>query len=92
MVCTDHIFRNISFFRFMEDLQAEVQEMEFLQFSKGMDTMRREDFAEWLLHYTNEEDNELYWENMRRKIPAGQVIPNDVWSENTVYRRYLEGK
>lgn len=63
------------FFRFMEDLQAEVQEMEFLQFSKGMDTMRREDFAEWLLHYTNEEDNELYWENMRRKIPAGQVVP-----------------
>uniref|UniRef100_A0A8C6TDL4 Mitochondrial calcium uptake 2 n=1 Tax=Neogobius melanostomus TaxID=47308 RepID=A0A8C6TDL4_9GOBI len=59
---------------FMEDLQAEVQEMEFLQFSKGMDTMRREDFAEWLLHYTNEEDNELYWQNMRKKIPAGQVI------------------
>lgn len=60
-------------FRFMEDLQAEVQEMEFLQFSKGMDTMRREDFAEWLLHYTNEEYNEAYWENMRKKIPAGQV-------------------
>lgn len=57
----------------MEDLQAEVQEMEFLQFSRGMDTMRREDFAEWLLHYTNEEDNEVYWENMRKKIPAGQV-------------------
>lgn len=57
----------------MEDLQAEVQEMEFLQFSKGMDTMRREDFAEWLLHYTNEEDNEIYWENLRKRIPAGQV-------------------
>lgn len=57
----------------MEDLQAEVQEMEFMQFSRGMDTMRREDFAEWLLHYTNEEDNEVYWENMRKKIPAGQV-------------------
>ena len=57
----------------MVDLQAEVQEMEFLQFSKGMDTMRREDFAEWLLHYTNEEDNEAYWENMRKRIPAGQV-------------------
>lgn len=59
--------------RFMEELQVEVQEMEFLQFSKGMDTMRREDFAEWLLHYTNEEDNEIYWENMRKRIPAGQV-------------------
>ena len=60
----------------MEDLQAEVQEMEFLQFSKGMDTMRREDFAEWLLHYTNEEANEAYWENMRKRIPAGQVKRN----------------
>lgn len=59
--------------RFMEDLQAEMQEMEFMQFSKGMDTMRREDFAEWLLHYTNEEDNEAYWENMRKRIPPGQV-------------------
>ncbi|KAJ3589256.1 hypothetical protein NHX12_010102 [Muraenolepis orangiensis] len=62
------------FHRFMEDLQAEVQEMEFLQFSKGMNTMRREDFAEWLLHYTNEEDNDAYWENMRKRIPAGQSI------------------
>ncbi|CAL8364300.1 unnamed protein product [Lota lota] len=62
------------FRRFMEDLQAEVQEMEFLRFSKGMDTMRREDFAEWLLHYTNEEDNDAYWENMRKRIPAGESI------------------
>lgn len=59
--------------RFMEDLQAEVQEMEFLQFSKGMDTMRREDFADWLLHYTNEEDNTEYLENLRKRIPTGQV-------------------
>lgn len=57
----------------MEDLQAEVQEMEFLQFSKGMDTMRREDFADWLLHYTNEENNMLYLENLRKRIPTGQV-------------------
>ncbi|MBN3278860.1 MICU2 protein, partial [Polyodon spathula] len=62
------------FQRFMEDLQAEMQEMEFMQFSKGMGTMRREDFAEWLLHYTNEEDNEAYWENMRKRIPPGQSI------------------
>lgn len=70
---TSQQFQQCVSFRFMEDLQDEVQEMEFLQFSKGMDTMRREDFAEWLLHYTNEEDNEIYWENMRKRIPAGQV-------------------
>lgn len=72
----------------MEDLQAEVQEMEFLQFSKGMDTMRREDFAEWLLHYTNEADNETYWENMRKKIPAGQVkITEGKWSFSSLQKQ-----
>ncbi|XP_023137289.1 calcium uptake protein 2, mitochondrial [Amphiprion ocellaris] len=78
------------FRRFMEDLQAEVQEMEFLQFSRGMDTMRREDFAEWLLHYTNEEDNEVYWENMRRKIPAGQSITFDEFKVFCLFTNNLE--
>ncbi|XP_044077511.1 calcium uptake protein 2, mitochondrial [Siniperca chuatsi] len=78
------------FQRFMEDLQAEVQEMEFLQFSKGMDTMRREDFAEWLLHYTNEEDNEVYWENMRKRIPAGQSITFDEFKVFCLFTNNLE--
>ncbi|XP_061596656.1 calcium uptake protein 2, mitochondrial [Cololabis saira] len=78
------------FRRFMEELQAEVQEMEFLQFSKGMDTMRREDFAEWLLHYTNEEDNEVYWENMRKKIPAGQSITFDEFKAFCLFTNNLE--
>ncbi|XP_047462200.1 calcium uptake protein 2, mitochondrial [Mugil cephalus] len=78
------------FLRFMEDLQAEVQEMEFMQFSRGMDTMRREDFAEWLLHYTNEEDNEMYWENMRKKIPAGQSITFDEFKVFCLFTNNLE--
>lgn len=78
------------FRRFMEDLQAEVQEMEFLQFSKGMDTMRREDFAEWLLHYTNEEDNEVYWQNMRKKIPAGQSITFEEFRVFCLFTNNLE--
>ncbi|XP_030638608.1 calcium uptake protein 2, mitochondrial [Chanos chanos] len=78
------------FRRFMEDLQAEVQEMEFLQFSKGMDTMRREDFAEWLLHYTNEEDNEAYWENMRKRIPTGQSITFDEFKAFCLFTNNLE--
>ncbi|KAF0038719.1 calcium uptake protein 2, mitochondrial [Scophthalmus maximus] len=78
------------FQRFMVDLQAEVQEMEFLQFSKGMDTMRREDFAEWLLHYTNEEDNEVYWENVRKKIPAGQSITFDEFKAFCLFTNNLE--
>nr|XP_020442733.1 calcium uptake protein 2, mitochondrial isoform X2 [Monopterus albus] len=78
------------FLRFTEDLQAEVQEMEFLQFSRGMDTMRREDFAEWLLHYTNEEDNEVYWENMRKRIPAGESITFDEFRAFCLFTNNLE--
>uniref|UniRef100_A0A3Q4ASP8 EF-hand domain-containing protein n=1 Tax=Mola mola TaxID=94237 RepID=A0A3Q4ASP8_MOLML len=78
------------FRRFMEDLQAEVHEMEFLQFSKGMDTMRREDFAEWLLHYTSEEDNETYRENMRKRIPAGQSITFDEFKAFCLFTNNLE--
>ncbi|XP_061097816.1 calcium uptake protein 2, mitochondrial isoform X2 [Conger conger] len=78
------------FCRFMEDLQAEVQEMEFLQFSKGMDTMRREDFAEWLLYYTNAEDNEAYWENMRKRIPAGQSISFQEFKSFCLFTNNLE--
>ncbi|KAL7838771.1 hypothetical protein AOLI_G00271750 [Acnodon oligacanthus] len=78
------------FSRFMEDLQAEVQEMEFLQFSKGMDTMRREDFAEWLLYYTNEEDNEAYLENMRKRIPTGESITFEEFKAFCLFSNNLE--
>ncbi|XP_066518132.1 calcium uptake protein 2, mitochondrial [Hoplias malabaricus] len=78
------------FCRFMEDLQAEVQEMEFLQFSRGMDTMRREDFAEWLLYYTNEEDNEAYWENMRKRIPTGESITFEEFKAFCVFSNNME--
>ncbi|XP_036381010.1 calcium uptake protein 2, mitochondrial isoform X1 [Megalops cyprinoides] len=85
-----HKLQYKEFCRFLEDLQAEVQEMEFLQFSKGMDTMRREDFAEWLLHYTNVEDNETYWENMRERIPAGQSITFDEFKSFCLFTNNLE--
>lgn len=57
----------------MENLQTEVQEMEFIQFSKGMNFMRKEDFAEWLLCFTHEENNEIYWNNVKERIQAGEV-------------------
>ncbi|XP_039601376.1 calcium uptake protein 2, mitochondrial [Polypterus senegalus] len=78
------------FCSFMENLQIEMQEMEFLQFSKGMDTMRREDFAEWLLHYTNEENNEAYWENMRKRIPPGQSISFEEFKSFCLFTNNLE--
>ncbi|RXN28725.1 calcium uptake mitochondrial-like isoform X2 [Labeo rohita] len=78
------------FCRFMEDLQAEVQEVEFLRFSKGMKTMRREDFADWLLHYTNEQNNEAYWDNVRKRIPTGQSITFDEFKAFCLFTNHLE--
>ncbi|XP_074939518.1 calcium uptake protein 2, mitochondrial isoform X2 [Phalacrocorax aristotelis] len=66
--------RYSEFFRFMEDLQTEVQEMEFIKFSKGLNVMRKEDFAEWLLYFTDEENNEIYWQNVKDRIEAGENI------------------
>ncbi|NXD01535.1 MICU2 protein, partial [Certhia familiaris] len=62
------------FFRFMENLQTEVQEMEFIKFSKGLSVMRKEDFAAWLLYFTDEENNEIYWQNVKDRIEAGENI------------------
>ncbi|XP_072332951.1 calcium uptake protein 2, mitochondrial isoform X2 [Scyliorhinus torazame] len=61
------------FYRFMEDLQTEVQEIEFQEFSRGMRTMRREEFAAWLLHFTDEQNRDLYWKNVKQ-IPPGESI------------------
>ncbi|XP_030056166.1 calcium uptake protein 2, mitochondrial isoform X2 [Microcaecilia unicolor] len=69
-----HKLQYSEFHRFMENLQTEVQEMEFIQFSKGLTFMRKEDFAEWLLFYTDEDNNEIYWQNVRERIPAGESI------------------
>lgn len=47
--------------------------MEFLQFSKGLNFMRKEDFAEWLLFFTNTENKDIYWKNVREKLSVGEV-------------------
>jgi hypothetical protein len=41
------------FQRFMEDLQQEVLEIEFNEFSKGMNKISAIEFSEILLRYTN---------------------------------------
>ncbi len=45
----------------MEDLQREVLEIEFNEFSKGMNKITAMDFAEILLRYTNfDQDKKLH--------------------------------
>lgn len=60
-------------FRFMDNLQTEVLEIEFLTYSKGMTTISEEDFAKILLRFTNVENISAYLENVRHCIPDEKV-------------------
>lgn len=61
--------------RFMDNLQTEVLELEFLEFSHGMPTIKEEEFARILLRYTilTKEEHEKYLERLRKRITHEQV-------------------
>lgn len=60
--------------RFMDNLQTEMLEIEFLSYSRGLPTISEEDFARILLRYTNVDDVSGYLENVRHSIPDEKVI------------------
>ncbi|XP_059377377.1 calcium uptake protein 3, mitochondrial-like isoform X2 [Carassius carassius] len=62
------------FYRFMDNLQTELLEIEFLSYSKGMTTISEEDFARILLRYTTVENITGYLENVRQSIPDEKGI------------------
>ncbi|XP_033743592.1 calcium uptake protein 3, mitochondrial-like isoform X4 [Pecten maximus] len=64
------------FHRFMENLQSEVIELEFVEFSKGMATITEEDFAHILLRYTmfDKTDVQACITRVKERIPAVQGI------------------
>ncbi|XP_042326474.1 calcium uptake protein 3, mitochondrial isoform X2 [Sceloporus undulatus] len=62
------------FYRFMDNLQTEVLEIEFLSYSNGMNTISEEDFAHILLRYTNVENTSSYLENVHCSIPEEQIL------------------
>ncbi|XP_078003207.1 calcium uptake protein 2, mitochondrial isoform X2 [Phascolarctos cinereus] len=78
------------FRRFMENLQTEVQEMEFLQFSKGLNFMRKEDFAEWLLFFTNTGNKAVYWQNVTERLSAGENISLEEFKSFCQFITHLE--
>ncbi|XP_051784605.1 calcium uptake protein 3, mitochondrial-like isoform X2 [Erpetoichthys calabaricus] len=65
------------FYRFMDNLQTEVLEIEFLTYSKGMTTISEEDFARILLRYTNVENTSSYLDNVRERIAEEKGITFD---------------
>ncbi|KAM7418092.1 hypothetical protein PAMA_017637 [Pampus argenteus] len=62
------------FYKFMDNLQTELLEIEFLSYSKGMPTISEEDFARILLRYTDVDDVSGYLENVRHSMPDEKGI------------------
>ncbi|XP_030208328.1 calcium uptake protein 3, mitochondrial isoform X6 [Gadus morhua] len=65
------------FYRFMDNIQTEMLEIEFLNYSKGMTTISEEDFARILLRFTNVENINAYLENIHHCIPDDKGITFD---------------
>jgi len=71
----DEVFNYTDFFAFMDNLQTEILELEFLVYSKGMNFISEEDFARILLRFTDEKDTEESIERLRKNISVyGQGI------------------
>lgn len=62
---------------FMENLQSEVIELEFLEFSRGLATISEEDFARILLRYTmlDSSNIEECIKRVRSRTPSEKVGP-----------------
>lgn len=73
--------------RFMDNLQTEMLEIEFLSYSRGLPTISEEDFARILLRYTNVDDVSGYLENVRHSIPDEKVhgFPLRIQSVSTLF-------
>lgn len=59
----------------MDNLQTEILELEFLEFSHGMPTIKEDEFARILLRYTilTKEQHGEYLERLRKRIMHDQV-------------------
>jgi len=66
----DQVFNYDDFFTFMDNLQTEILELEFLTYSKGMNFISEEDFARILLRFTDSRDTEDSIERLRTKMQS----------------------
>jgi len=64
------------FHRFMDNLQTEVLELEYNEFSRGMQSISEEEFAKILLRYTilSDEEHEEYLQRLKERVPDVQGI------------------
>ncbi|XP_010896318.3 calcium uptake protein 3, mitochondrial isoform X2 [Esox lucius] len=78
------------FYRFMDNLQTEVLEIEFLSYSKGLPIISEEDFARILLRFTNVDDIAGYLDNVRKSITDEKGITFDEFRSFFQFMNNLE--
>ncbi|XP_052792835.1 calcium uptake protein 3, mitochondrial-like isoform X4 [Mya arenaria] len=80
------------FHKFMENLQTEVIELEFLEFSKGMQTISEEDFARILLRYTNLDKTDIgeCLQRVRSNTPEEKGISFDEFRQFSQFMNSLD--
>ncbi|XP_065058623.1 calcium uptake protein 3, mitochondrial-like [Rhopilema esculentum] len=76
------------FFKFMDDLQSEVLELEFHEFSKSMKTISELDFARILLRNTvlSADEHEDYLNRLHKRIPEPKGV---TLGEFKAFNRFL---
>lgn len=59
----------------MENLQTEALEIEFMEYSKGLQTISESEFARILLRYTKvqEEDYDFYIDKIKNRMSREEV-------------------
>ncbi|XP_030208326.1 calcium uptake protein 3, mitochondrial isoform X5 [Gadus morhua] len=77
------------FYRFMDNIQTEMLEIEFLNYSKGMTTISEEDFARILLRFTNVENINAYLENIHHCIPDDKKQEGITFDEFRSFFQFL---
>ncbi|XP_078684334.1 calcium uptake protein 3, mitochondrial-like isoform X1 [Branchiostoma floridae x Branchiostoma belcheri] len=87
------------FYKFMDNLQTEILELEFLEFARGMPTISEIEFAQILLRYTHLPDaaHDAIIERLKDRIPEekseagtpveGEHVVKDGAGENLFKRR-----
>lgn len=74
----------------MDNLQTEVLELEFTEFSRGMPTISEVDFARILLRYTlvHSSDYEAYIERVQERIPDEKVCLTVSYFNKFLFDKY----
>lgn len=80
------------FYKFMDNLQTEVLELEFNEFSKGNVAITENDFAKILLRYTylNTEEYDAYLERLMDRIKEERGITFDEFRDFCRFLNNLE--